>query len=88
MFIAPGINNVSIRANISQTPVLLALGQEPYCKNGVLPFDLMGESVINNGQPLPYFADALALHAQSTEIDVGDPLTKALGGVNVAKCPA
>jgi hypothetical protein len=86
MFIYPGINNVSVRANISQAPVLAALTTKPYCSTGILPFDLMGESVINNGQPLPYFAESLALHAQSTEINVGAALEVTIGA-NVAVCP-
>lgn len=87
MFLVPGINNVSVRANISQVPVLKALGKEPYCKDGILPFDLKGESVVNHGQNLPYFAEPLALHAQSTEINVGDALEETLGS-KVAKCPS
>ncbi|KFZ09437.1 hypothetical protein V501_05568 [Pseudogymnoascus sp. VKM F-4519 (FW-2642)] len=79
MFIRPGINNVSVRAEIEQAPILLALRKKPYCTDGVMPFDLMGESVINHGQPLPYFADALALHAQSTSIGVGEALFETTG---------
>lgn len=87
MFIVPGINNVSLRANISQAPVLTALSTPPYCSTGILPFDLMGESVVNNGQQIPYFAGALALHAQSTSINVGAALEQTLGS-QVAKCPS
>ncbi|OBT68424.1 hypothetical protein VE03_02844 [Pseudogymnoascus sp. 23342-1-I1] len=87
MFIRPGVNNVSVRATIEQEPVLTALGQEPYCKDGVLPFDLLGTSVVNNGEKLAYFADALALHVQTTEIGVGAALEETLG-TNLAVCPA
>ncbi|OBT84247.1 hypothetical protein VE02_07685 [Pseudogymnoascus sp. 03VT05] len=79
MYIRPGINNVSVRANITQEPILLALHKKPYCTNGVLPFDLMGTSVINHGEPLPYFEEALALHAQSTTIGVGKALFESTG---------
>lgn len=79
MFIYPGINNLSVRANISQPPVIVALTTLPYCTDGIVPFQLLGESVVNNGQPLPYFANALALHAQEAEIDVGSALAITLG---------
>lgn len=86
MFIVPGINNVSVRANITQAPVLLAVASEPYCHTGIIPFGLKGESVINHGQPLPYFAESLALHEQMTEIDIGTALEETLGA-KVAVCP-
>ncbi|ELR07945.1 hypothetical protein VC83_00070 [Pseudogymnoascus destructans] len=87
MYIRPGINNVSVRANISQVPIIEALGKKPYCTDGVLPFDLMGESVINHGQPLPYFAESLALHAQSTSIGVGEALLESTK-TKLYSCPA
>lgn len=87
MFIRPGINNVSVRANISQGPVISAMTVEPYCKDGVLPFDLLGDSVINHGQPLPYFSEALALHVQTTSIGVGEALNVTTG-TKLYKCPA
>ncbi|KFY84639.1 hypothetical protein V500_09127 [Pseudogymnoascus sp. VKM F-4518 (FW-2643)] len=86
MFIRPGTNNVSVRATISQEPVITAVQKKPYCDDGILPFDLLGESVINHGQPLAYFADALALHAQSTKIRVGAALKAA--GLDIAHCKA
>jgi len=57
----PGLNYYTMRATINNGDVINALGQKPYCENnGVLPFQIRGKSVIRNGQPLPYFADALA----------------------------
>lgn len=87
MFIRPGINNVSVRATIEQAPVLTALTMQPYCKNGVLPFELIGESVVNHGEKLEYFEEALSLYAQKTEIGVGAALKETLGA-DVAKCPS
>lgn len=84
MYIRPGVNNVSVRANISQIPVVEAVQAQPYCNDGILPFDLLGESVINHGQSLPYFAEALALHAQSTKVRVGAALKVA--GLDIAHC--
>lgn len=87
MFIRPGINNVSVRATIEQAPVLAALTQQPYCKNGVLPFELIGESVVNHGEQLAYFKEPLSLYAQKTEIGVGAALQETLG-TNLAQCPS
>jgi hypothetical protein len=87
MFLYPGVNNLSVRANITQAPVISAITTLPYCKTGIVPFELLGESVINKGQPLPYFATALSLDPQLTEIDVGSALKQTLG-TNVASCPA
>ncbi|KFY32043.1 hypothetical protein V494_07894, partial [Pseudogymnoascus sp. VKM F-4513 (FW-928)] len=72
---------------VDQLSVLGGLKMEPYCKDGVLPFDLMGKSVVNHGQNLPYFADALALHAQSTDIGVGKAIEEDNDGLKLYQCP-
>ncbi|OLN88809.1 hypothetical protein CCHL11_01922 [Colletotrichum chlorophyti] len=74
----PGINNVSMRANISQAPVLTAIQGRPYCENGILPFALRGKDVSNHGQKLSYFTDALSAGEVITEIDIGSSLKKSL----------
>ncbi|KAK4127041.1 hypothetical protein N657DRAFT_187789 [Parathielavia appendiculata] len=69
----PGMNEYTMRATISNADVIEVLGQKPYCENGgVLPFQIRGKSVVNNGQPLPYFADALAAHNQTVDIPIGE----------------
>ncbi|KUI57863.1 hypothetical protein VP1G_05173 [Cytospora mali] len=78
MKLAPGLNNLSMRANISQTPVLNAIQQPPYCDSGVLPFQLQGSNVTNHGQYLSYYAVALGSTNQSVDINVGADLS-ALG---------
>ncbi len=78
MVLYPGINNFSMRANVDQLAVLTTIAERPYCETGVLPFELSGRTVVNHGQPLPYYADALAAGNQSVPIDLGPPLT-ALG---------
>ncbi|KAK7731035.1 hypothetical protein SLS53_008906 [Cytospora paraplurivora] len=78
MKLAPGLNNYSMRANITQSPVLDAIQQKPYCESGVLPFQLQGLNVTNHGQYLPYYAVALGSTNQSVDIDVGAALS-ALG---------
>jgi hypothetical protein len=56
MILYPGNNNFSIRANITQAPILIAVESQPYCANGgILPMSFEGESVINNGEHLAYY---------------------------------
>lgn len=86
MKLVPGLNTVNVRANITQAPVLKAVTTQPYCASGIVAFDLIGESVINNGQDIPYFATALAAAKQTTEIDVGSALSVTFGA-KVNKCP-
>lgn len=75
MILRPGLNNnFTMHANISQGPVLTAMGKKPYCKTGKLPFQMRGKNVINHGQRLSYYADSLATSNQSIEIDLKAPL--------------
>lgn len=78
MVVRPGINNFSMHANISQTPILQVIQERPFCEDGVLPMQLRGANVVNNGQFLSYYNDSLASTNQSVSIDVGADLT-ALG---------
>lgn len=77
--VAGGLNNFSMRANITQTPVITALGEQPYCTNGgVLPFQLRGKNVTNNGQFLSYYANALASNNQTVDMGIGADLKQDL----------
>lgn len=86
----PGDNNVfDMRATIDKLgSVIGALGKKPYCDadKGVLPLVIRGRTVVNHGQPLPYFADALAAHNQTIPIDIATPLKDALKGNFELKC--
>ncbi|KAK3330782.1 hypothetical protein B0H66DRAFT_74560 [Apodospora peruviana] len=78
----PGDDNVfPMRANITQTPIVEAMGEKPWCDTakGVLPFQLRGKNVTNNGQYLTYFTDALASGNQSVNIDIRTPFRKLFG---------
>ncbi|KAF9880003.1 hypothetical protein CkaCkLH20_02814 [Colletotrichum karsti] len=77
----PGNNDVEMRANISQAPVLTALGKRPACESGVIAFGLQGKDVVNGGERLSYFADALAAGTVATDINVGGALKKI--GLNI-----
>ncbi|KAK0730853.1 hypothetical protein B0H67DRAFT_53031 [Lasiosphaeris hirsuta] len=80
--LVPGdANKYPMRAAISQNDILDTLGESPYCDktNGVLPFQLRGKSVVNHGQNITYFANALASANQTVEIDLGTPVKALLG---------
>lgn len=82
MTLRPGLNNFTIHANISQGDVLNALQRKPYCENGgLLPFQLTGLDVINNGQHLRYYSQALAAANQSVDIPVGFDLARDNNGL-------
>ncbi|KAK4117142.1 hypothetical protein N656DRAFT_773184 [Canariomyces notabilis] len=78
MTLWPGMNNYTMRASISQSDVINVMGQRPYCDEakGVLPFEIGGKSVVNHGQALPYFANALASANQTITIDIGGTLKR------------
>lgn len=69
LILYPGINNRTMYADIEQRPVLEAVTTEPHCTDGVVPFELEGKDVVNNGDRLAYFADALS--SLSTSVDIG-----------------
>ncbi|KAK2020006.1 hypothetical protein LZ32DRAFT_4916 [Colletotrichum eremochloae] len=74
----PGVNNVTMRATISQAPVLAAIGKRPACETGIIPFALRGKDVENGGEKLSYFADALASDQVITDINIGAALKQSL----------
>lgn len=79
MILRPGLNNFTMHANISQGPVLAALTKKPYCENdGLLPFQLTGKQVTNNGEHLQYYADALGSANQTVDIPIGFDLERDL----------
>lgn len=85
VLLAPGNNTFAFRASIEQSPILSAVQTEPWCQTGIVPMDLSGKAVVNHGQPLAYFADALGSHNTTVQLDLGTPL-RALG-LN-PKCPS
>ncbi|KAK1512768.1 hypothetical protein CTAM01_00163 [Colletotrichum tamarilloi] len=78
LLLHPGINNVTMRANISQAPVLAAMQKKPACENGIIPFSLRGKNVTSNGQRLSYFSDALSSGEVVTDINIGESLKRSL----------
>ncbi|KAI1828603.1 hypothetical protein F4861DRAFT_10841 [Xylaria intraflava] len=73
LVLQPGDNSFPATADIKQLPIINALTMEPFCElNGKLPFQLSGKTVVNNGQTLPYFQNALAASNQSITIDLSE----------------
>ncbi|KAF4984195.1 hypothetical protein FZEAL_593 [Fusarium zealandicum] len=78
LVLKPGDNIVPITAMMNQSAILNAVQKEPYCKTGIVPFKLLGKTVVNHGENLTYFAAALGNANQTVEIDIGAILKKDL----------
>lgn len=78
LILRPGDNNVTMRANIQQAPVLGAMSQRPACETGIIPFELAGQDVENQGERLAYFADALGASNLTVNINIGETLERDL----------
>ncbi|KAI9171562.1 hypothetical protein HJFPF1_01048 [Paramyrothecium foliicola] len=72
----PGINRLDITANMSQARIISKVRLAEYCDDGIVPFKLLGDDVVNNGQDLSYFATALASANQTVPINIGDIIEK------------
>ena len=66
-----------MRSTVNQTLVLELIAQK--YKDGMLPVDIVGQSVVSDGVNLPYFEEALKANKLGVVLDVG----KALAGVGV-----
>jgi hypothetical protein len=76
----PGMNEYEMRATVDNGPVLKGLAKKPYCEQGgVLPIEITGETVVNKGQSLPYFRDALASSRLTVQIPIGQAVKDNLG---------
>ena len=78
LVLKPGDNTVTMRAVADQNAVLpLVVGKY---KDGKLPVTVTGESVIYNGQRLPYYEAALKASSQKVTLDVMSALRGANSG--------
>lgn len=75
----PGSNLVNISAHMEQTRILSLLATRPYCEDGIIPFQMLGENVTNHGQNLSYFAAALGSNYQTVNIDIGAIVENTIG---------
>jgi hypothetical protein len=77
MVLRPGDNTFNLHANISQGEVLEALQTKPFCEQGgMLPFELTGKDVVNKGQHLSYYSDALGAANQTVDLPIGFDLKR------------
>ncbi|KAG7139359.1 hypothetical protein HYQ45_003665 [Verticillium longisporum] len=79
LYLYPGINNVSMRANISTAPVVRAMSSEPACDTGIVDFQLGGRDVFNNGEDLAYFGNALSVSNLTVPIELATAFERDVG---------
>lgn len=79
LLLVPGINTVEVLGNLDQIAILQLVRSPEFCQTGIIPFKLLGDSVENNGVPLPYFAEALGAGNQTVNIDIGSIIEASLG---------
>ncbi|CAG7915748.1 unnamed protein product [Penicillium olsonii] len=75
LVLKPGNNTVPMLAKVDQSAVigLLTSSSNPY-KDGIVPFDITGNSSTYNGKELPYFTKALSANKLTVKLDVGAAL--------------
>jgi hypothetical protein len=80
MTLKPGNNSFAVTGSIDQTPILKALSQKPYCENGgLLPLQLIGNTVVDNGQSIPWLSGALAAKNLTVTVEIGEAVKKLVG---------
>ncbi|KJZ73531.1 hypothetical protein HIM_07087 [Hirsutella minnesotensis 3608] len=84
LVVHPGLNTVNVEATLDQSKVLTIVSKKPFCENGIVPIKLLGSNVVNNGQKLDYFIDALSSANQTVDMDIGSVLKKAIKGFNLS----
>ncbi|KAK2595466.1 hypothetical protein QQS21_006806 [Conoideocrella luteorostrata] len=77
LILRPGLNTVNITSRINQTGVLEIVKKPSFCKTGIIPFQLHGTRVENNGQEIPWLEAALSSANQTVDINVGELLGSA-----------
>ncbi|KAJ5519963.1 hypothetical protein N7463_000416 [Penicillium fimorum] len=84
LVLKPGNNSVPLIGEVDQAYIisLLLSKKNPY-KDGVLPFDITGNSSVYNGKEIPYFTKALAANKLQIKLDVRAALKVA--GVDLGK---
>ncbi|KAF4581123.1 hypothetical protein GQ602_007260 [Ophiocordyceps camponoti-floridani] len=84
LVLRPGDNEVDVEAMLDQIKMLKIMTKRPYCETGIVPFDVLGTKVVNNGEELDYFTKALGSANQTIDIDIGKILRKSLPDLPVA----
>lgn len=75
LVLKPGNNSVAMTGAVDQGYIinLLLSKNNPY-KDGIVPFDITGNSTVYNGKEIPYFTKALSANKMSIKLDVGSAL--------------
>lgn len=79
LVLKPGNNTLPMKSIVDQSLVITQLVST--YKDGMLPIDIVGSTVVYNGQHLSYFENALKGNKQSITLDVGSALKKI--GLNI-----
>ncbi|KAJ5154717.1 uncharacterized protein N7500_010156 [Penicillium coprophilum] len=84
LVLKPGTNTVPLTGEVDQGQIieLLMSKKNPY-KDGILPFDIIGNSSVYHGKKIPYFTKALAANKMQIKLDVRAALKVA--GVDLDK---
>jgi hypothetical protein len=75
----PGNNRLDLVGEMQQATIIDKVTSDKYCKDGIIDFQLLGKSVVKDGQSLSYFADALASANQTIPINIGQIIKQDLG---------
>lgn len=80
LVLKPGNNSVPMTSTVDQAAIISMLlsKNNPY-KDGLVPFDITGNSSVYHGKQLPYFTEALSANNLTVKLNV----TKALAEINV-----
>lgn len=66
----PGNNHVDIKGNVDSGTVITVVREPAYCKDGIVPFKLLGDNVTNHGEDISYFATALGSGNQTVPLNI------------------
>ncbi|KAJ5591318.1 hypothetical protein N7450_005290, partial [Penicillium hetheringtonii] len=77
LVLKPGNNTVPMTSTVDQTAIIKMFTADgnPY-KDGVVPFDIVGNSSVYNGKELPYFTKALASNNLTVHLNVSKALAE------------
>lgn len=76
----PGNNLVPMTSNVNRSAVLdLVYGTNSQYKDGVVPFQITGNSSVYHGQELPYFTEALSANTLTVGLNVSAAVAAIMG---------
>jgi hypothetical protein len=72
LILKPGQNVVPVSALLDQTVIITAATKKPYCETGKITIDLLGTSVKQGNDQIPWLMQALGSANQTVELDLAD----------------